>query len=644
VTATLRRGAATWRRLGPVTGTRVAARMLAQPVRGPARRARLRVRPLRASSRDVRGALGGATAVAALRGPALAALPPVADLERRLESVSAADRRTLLARADAVLAHRFDLLGSGPVALGPRIDWHADFKTGRRWPADHISRIPIVYGDGSDIKVPWELSRFQHLPLLAAAYRLTGERRYLDEIGAQLDSWITANPVEFGPNWACTMDVAIRAANWVAALVLCAEAAEREPWLRRALASLLLHGRFIRSHLEYAEIRGNHYLADVVGLLAVAALFAGGREGRRWAAWAAGELVREMGHQVRSDGTDHEASIPYHRLVTEMFVCGTQAVDALLPGRLPADYRRSLDAMLGFVAAYTPPSGEAPLIGDNDSGRYLPLDEYGSGYRSHLHLFAQAGRERPAAGGHAAFPESGYWVMRGGDLWALVRCGDVGLYGRGCHAHNDALSFELAIGDVSLLVDPGTFVYTPDPDERNRFRATAAHNTVRVGDREQNPLRSDYLFLMDDQARAEAVTWEPGSDGRAVFAGRHHGFGGVHERRLEFDGPAGIVTIEDAIEGEGEELTWSFPLAPGARATAVDGGATVTIGPARLEIAGAGLAFGVEDGWYAPEYGRRERAPVVRARRRGRAGPDRQSITLRATRSAPAASTPAGQA
>ena len=43
----------------------------------------------------------------------------------------------------------------------------------------------------------------------------------------QLTDWIDSNPVEFGPNWASMMDVAIRAANWVAALTLGVGGAER---------------------------------------------------------------------------------------------------------------------------------------------------------------------------------------------------------------------------------------------------------------------------------------------------------------------------------------------------------------------------------------------------------------------------------
>jgi len=420
------------------------------------------------------------------------------------------------------------------------------------------------------------------------------------------------------------MDVAIRAANWVAALVLVAES--RPPWLDRALASLLLHGRFIRSHPEWAEVRGNHYLSDVVGLLPVAAVFSGSREGRRWVEWAAAALPGEMEHQVRPDGCDHEASIPYHRLVAELFVRGAQAVDALLPGSIPPAYRERLAAMLRFTAAYTRPDGDAPMVGDNDSGRFLPLDAYGDGYRSHLHLLDG----RPQAEGHASFPDGGYWVLRGGELWALVRCGDVGLHGLGGHAHNDALSFELSQGAQPLVVDPGTFVYTPDPAERNRFRSTASHSTLRIGGGEQNELRADYLFAMEDRARARGVEWAPERDGRAVFAGRHEGFpGAVHERRLEFDGPAGTLAIRDTVRSEAaQELEWTFPLPPGAVVEARPGGVVAAIGGARLTIRGDGLDFAVEDGWYAPVYGRREPAPFVRARRSGRPGEDVQLITL----------------
>ena len=143
---------------------------------------------------------------------------------------------------------------------------------------------------------------------------------------------------------------------------------------------------------------------------------------------------------------------------------------------------------------------------------------------------------------------------------------------------------------------------------------------------------------MEDRARPQQLAWEPGADGRAAFAGRHHGFDvldppAIHERRLEFDGPAGTLVLHDTVRTEGEhDLEWTFPLAPGAVPQLTETGVLVELGAARLTIAGAGLAFAVEDGWFAPVYGARERAPCVRARRRGRRGEDRQVIELRAGR------------
>ena len=594
--------------------------------------------PLRVGSAELARALGDLDPAFALRARALPALPTVAAWERELDRLDAGARARLLAQAEQIVAHRFDLLGSGLTDLGPTIDWQRDFKSGRRWPDAHISRVPTVLGGGSDIKVPWELSRCQHLPLLSAAYRVSGEERFLDELGAQLSAFMAANPVEFGAPWSCTMDVAIRASNWVAALCMAMPAASGAQWLEPALANLLLHCRFIRAHLEWGELRGNHYLSDVVGLLVTCAPFTAGAEGRAWAAWATRELEQEMRHEVREDGCDHEASIPYHRLVTELFVCGTQAADAFCPGSLSPAYRERLERMLDFVSDYTRPDGLAPQMGDADDGRFLPLGGYGADPRDHRHLYAQAGRRWREGRGHAAYPQGGWYVMRHGALWGIVRCGDVGLGGIGAHAHNDQLSFELALGTQPLIVDPGSYLYTADAQARNEFRSTAAHSTLRIGRAEQSRLRSDYLFSLPEEARARCLRFD--TDGpRALFEGEHSGFWELgravrHRRELHFDGGSGVVRVTDTVlGGQGEALLWSFPLAGGEVSAEPDAARVVAVFPeVELEIAAEGATLEVECGWISPSYGIRIAAPVVRARRTAQSDEDvtRFSLTVRA--------------
>ena len=54
---------------------------------------------------------------------------------------------------------------------------------------------------GVDVKVPWELSRFQHLNILGQAYVLTRDNKYAEEFADQITDWIKNNPVCFGVNW-----------------------------------------------------------------------------------------------------------------------------------------------------------------------------------------------------------------------------------------------------------------------------------------------------------------------------------------------------------------------------------------------------------------------------------------------------------
>src|SRR4029078_8228357 len=54
------------------------------------------------------------------------------------------EAREIIAVADAALRHEFDLLGSGPVALGREFSWHRDFKTGREWPLQYWRSIEYL--------------------------------------------------------------------------------------------------------------------------------------------------------------------------------------------------------------------------------------------------------------------------------------------------------------------------------------------------------------------------------------------------------------------------------------------------------------------------------------------------------------------
>ncbi|MGH9143729.1 MAG: heparinase II/III family protein, partial [Vicinamibacterales bacterium] len=191
--------------------------------------------------------------------------------------------------ADRVCRHEFDLLGSGPYvpddpdrgadADGYRpIDWHIDPISRLRFPP----RVPLaewildqMRPAGADIKLPWELARCQHWAVLGQAYRLTGDDRFALEIAHELRDFGAGNPVATGVNWTCTMDVALRAANWAIGLEMVRDCASLTPaFWEVAYQALFDHGIFIERHLEiHYGVTSNHFLSNVVGLFFLAVVF-----------------------------------------------------------------------------------------------------------------------------------------------------------------------------------------------------------------------------------------------------------------------------------------------------------------------------------------------------------------------------------
>jgi hypothetical protein len=503
-------------------------------------------------------------------------------------------------QADLICQHVFDLLGSGPTRLSPPgssyhpIDWHTDFKSGYRWdPQEFHRRVRYGHVRGVDIKVPWELSRFQHLSVLGQAYALTGNPAYSAQFADQIDDWIRSNPVGFGVNWMCTMDVAIRAANWLAAgEYFLAGGALKAGFLRRFYSSLYEHGRFIERHLERRRVTTNHYLADIVGLLSLAVYCPFFAASGKWLRFCIRELTEEMNNQVYADGCHFESSTCYHGLALEMFFFATVLAvrrvresagesDRQVAERVfGAAYIERLHGMFLTVLHLLKPSGRMPQIGDNDSGRLytlrarsvldmrhlltlgaiffedsgLKVGEFGCGEEA-LWVFGRRGYDvwqrlegrSVTTIGNRSFPQAGWYVIRQGFDYCLVSCGPHGPHGIGGHAHNDKLSFELMLNGRDVVVDPGTYLYTSAPDLRNRFRSTSYHNTAILQGCEQNELPAD-VFRLPDRVhvrRAELQETAQGTD----FTGEIEYAGIVHQRIIGFERKPRHWRIRDCLSG-----------------------------------------------------------------------------------------------
>ena len=494
-------------------------------------------------------------------------------------------RAMITKRAADAIAHRIDLLGSGPVELGAEIDWLRDFKTGDRWPPAFCRSIDYVNkGRPSDVKCPWELSRLQWLIPAAQAYQFTGDEAYAVCVRDILLQWIEANPYAWTVNWSCTMEPALRLQTWTYFFHVFARTAawQSREFQARYLSMLYLHGVFTEKHIERSTINGNHLTADAAGMVFAGLFFRGIGDGDRWAEQGWQTLEQEIRLQVYPDGIDFEASTAYHRLCAELFLGPARY---RLAAGLPVNdlYEARLRKMADFVDAYMRPDGTSPNWGDADDGRALPFGTQEMGDHRYLPALVEAtfgkapvacppaggeevawhgGLDRvgapvaPAALKSKAFPDGGVYILASGDNHVFIDCGPVGLAGLGGHGHNDALSFEAWLGGVPLIVDPGSYVYTASFDERNAFRATAAHNTPQVDGREVNRLYSpDNLWNLHDDAKCKCLDFES-LVGGGRFEGLHSGYTrygglGAVQRTVTLDAAGRTLRIVDMLDGQG---------------------------------------------------------------------------------------------
>jgi hypothetical protein len=275
--------------------------------------------------------------------------------------------------------HYFDILGTRSKNWGESINWHQDILSGRNWPVTYYKKLfyDLTGSGGSDVKVPWELSRFQHLMPLVQAYLASKEDKYAQEAGTQISDWIETNPCPYGVNWTCAMEVAIRACNWLWAWWAFRDSpAWTEEFQQRFLSSLWQHGRYIEKNLEdKGGIRTNHYLADVVGLLFLGIMLPQFKGAAKWKEFGLRELSRCMEEMVYPDGVCWENSTAYHRLVLEFF-----AYSAILCQKndlsLPQEFWNRLEKMFEFIMYAMRPDGRLPMIGDADDGRFFIFTDY----------------------------------------------------------------------------------------------------------------------------------------------------------------------------------------------------------------------------------------------------------------------------
>jgi hypothetical protein len=522
-------------------------------------------------------------------------LPLPAQIELNAQETSLLENDT-----KKILNDTYNLLGSGDVVMQP-IDWHKDFKSGYRWDPNCFHKKYKQEGidSDSDVKIPRELSRCHQLLKVALLYNKSQDEKLMAFCISQIEDWIQSNPLMFSINWGCTMDVGIRAVNWIWALGLLAEHKMiDESSLEKIKISLYQHGWFIyRNPEKDLHNNSNHYLSDLAGQIHLGLLFKNLKEPKKWLEKGKAELFNEIRLQILPTGMSYERSTNYHRLVLELVL-----VPILLLKKngheIPQDVWYRLEKMFEFIMYSLKPDGMTPVIGDQDDGRLLPFGseknidyryllsvaailfdrgdfkKYGNGFNLYCPVLigtdskkqwdAIADQKNPITS--KSFPDAGFYIMRNKADYLIFNASGKGHFaemGSGTHTHSDLLSFELYTQQKTFLVDPGTYVYTADAEAKMLFRSTKMHNTVTVDGQSQNIIKKEVLWNFERNAIPIVTKWITNENLDFVSA-KHDGYARLsepvsHERSVQFNKESENWIIRDVLTGTGKHLfEWYF--------------------------------------------------------------------------------------
>ena len=511
-----------------------------------------------------------------------------------------ANDKELMRQANAFAHNCFDILGSREQCL-ISIPWHSDFRLRYQHPeADYLFDKRMFYKDiiiqsgltdrlTKDIKVPWELARFQHLFVMGAAYNKGNDPLYARSFVQHVNDFLDENPFLLGPNWVCPMDVGIRAANWVWAFNFFKKSEDITPvFWERFVCSLYDHMHYLEHNWEVFGVTSNHYLSDLIGYFYVTWFFKDLNGVQKKHEWCYKELLKEFEKQVFEEGTDYEGSTNYHCLVTEIFY-HFYMLSQESGFSFPKSALEKLQRMFSFIDWATVDGAGLVKIGDDDSGKIL---QYGITQS----MVTAMKHERVTQ--DSFFKKFGLSAHKSENWHVTLRHHAYTKEQPSGHFHNDIGSITVAYKGIPVFVDPGSYVYTPSTVWRNAFRSVEVHNSFFIEDVEPVLFSDSSLFVLDIPEKKTVDT---------MWKVRHYLYSVGASRVVHIDEENDSILLEDSwdeLPAQGCMSVWNFTLSPEIEPVVEDKQCKLLYkGKPLLVLVSEDIIFETVSGWFAPAYG-----------------------------------------
>ncbi|WP_147802799.1 heparinase II/III family protein [Alkalicoccus halolimnae] len=331
-----------------------------------------------------------------------------------------------------------------------------------------------------DLSTAWNDPKLQHLwrynlhyfeylyPLAQRHIEEYDNDMYYQKCRYFIDNWINHNPVAYGDGWH-SYTISLRLTNWIAVYEIFKNEMKKDPdFHNKFIDSLYKQYQYLQSILE-KDVLGNHYFENIKALLIASIFFEDSKVREKFKK----ELLKQLKEQILEDGMHFELSPMYHKIILEDLIKITYW---LKEDSIYEQLRPTIKKMIDVTFSLEDGFGKTPAFNDSTDG--ISKD-----YKSLLAVSEKNFSLTPEK--KYKLETSGFYITENGDNKRIFDTGDVSPTYLPAHAHCDALSFELSVKSLPMIVNSGTYRYE-NGKWRDYFRSTKAHNTVTVDNQEQS--------------------------------------------------------------------------------------------------------------------------------------------------------------
>ncbi|MGX5858624.1 alginate lyase family protein [Dyadobacter jiangsuensis] len=510
-------------------------------------------------------------------------------------------------------------------------DWHTNPLTGYCYRKnEHWSEVNDFSAKAGDIKYVWEKSRFTFLYDLVRYDFHFSEDRSTKVFGLIAD-WIDRNPVNCGPNWKCSQEIALRVLNWTFALHYYKFSPTlNQPLFNKIFCSIYDQMCHVAANLSFSRVtvRNNHVLTEALGLYVVGLMFPQFAESPEWRVLGKNLFETEITSQIAADGTYIQFSMNYHRVVIQLLTWGIRLAELNHDPMSITVHDRAKVSLNFLRSCQNAMYGRLPNYGHNDGALFFPLSERSFGdFRPQMAALAnvlgidldyQEGNWREESqwltGTRSkslfkmrpkhisSFPIGGYHILPDTGTLTFLRCGKY--HTRPFQADNNHL--DIWINGRNILRDSGTWLYNTDEESTRYFSGTRGHNTIMIGDFDQ--MQKQHRFIWTHWiTNAKGKSGSSGNEYwiEAEFEGfRHLGKGIVHKRRVVKKAGQRHWVIEDCVQNVPKGMAIQQLWHPDET---FENDFKITANDEH----GVAIPVIIENGWYSKAYGVRQECRVL---------------------------------